>query len=223
MHTAIGQSLSSSRGRLAAASTIAALVVAADLALVWWNCFPLSTEGSYVLALIALVANVWLVQGDLASLGIRLTPLQGWWYWIRVSSLIGLIVAASIVVGLGILVLTGHNLPVYATSPGHFGAAFLSMCVFAPVVEETIYRLTVCIPLAVLIGPWKAIVVSGLAFGSVHQVAGIPSPENLIGGFFLAWAYLKSESIVVPVVLHALGNLCALALQIAAWHWLRGG
>ena len=51
---------------------------------------------------------------------------------------------------------------------------------------------------------------------------GNPSPENLVGGFFLAWAYLKSDSIIVPVVLHGLGNLAALAGQVATWYWLRG-
>ncbi len=44
----------------------------------------------------------------------------------------------------------------------------------------------------------------------------------MVGGFFLAWAYLKSESLAVPVLLHGLGNLCALAGQVAAWSWLVG-
>jgi membrane protease YdiL (CAAX protease family) len=207
---------------LAAASAIAALVVAVDLALVRWGRYPVSTEGRGVLAVLALAANLRLVQGDLTSLGLRLTPLQGWWYWIRVALLIGLAVAACILVGLGAWVLSGHELPIYTTSPGDLGARFLEMCVFAPVVEETIYRLAVCMPLAVLLGPWKAIAVSGLAFGGLHVAAGIPSPENLVAGFFLAWAYLRSESIAIPVLLHGLGNLCALAAQVGAWFWLSG-
>jgi membrane protease YdiL (CAAX protease family) len=46
-----------------------------------------------------------------------------------------------------------------------------------------------------------------------------PSPENLVGGFFLAWAYLKSGGLAVPVLLHGLGNLVALASQVGAWCW----
>jgi len=42
-----------------------------------------------------------------------------------------------------------------------------------------------------------------------------------VGGFIPAWAFLKSESIAVPVLLHGLGNLCVLAAQVAAWYWLR--
>src|SRR5439155_10185900 len=100
--------------------------------------------------------------------------------------------------------------------------SFLRMCVFAPVLEEAVYRLALCVPLAVWLGPWRAIVVSGLAFAGLHVAYGNPSPENLVGGLFLAWAYLKSESIVVPVVLHSLGNLCVLILQVGAWYWLGG-
>jgi membrane protease YdiL (CAAX protease family) len=135
---------------------------------------------------------------------------------------IGLAVAGSLVVGLGVWVLSGHELPVYATSPSEMGRSFLRMCVIAPVLEEVVYRLAPCVPLAVLFGPWKAIVVSALAFAGMHIVAGVPSPENLVGGFFLAWAYLKSSSIAVPVVLHSLGNLCALLGQVGAWYCLGG-
>jgi membrane protease YdiL (CAAX protease family) len=222
VRTAIGQRLNSSPGALATASAFAALIVAVDLALVWWDHYPETTEGRCVLALLALAANLWLLQGDLGSLGLRLTPMQGWRHWVRVSLLIGLAVAACILVGLGIWRLSGHEIPLYVTSPSNIGTSFLRMCLFAPMLEETTYRLAICIPLAVLLGPWKAIAVSGLAFGGLHVAYGNPSPENLVGGFFLAWAYLKSESIAVPVLLHGLGNLCALAGQVAGWYWFIG-
>jgi membrane protease YdiL (CAAX protease family) len=198
------------------------LVVAADLALVRWGRGPEATAGRAALAVIALAAYLGLVRADRTSLGLRLTPVQGWRYWVRVSLLIGLAVAACIAVGLGAWVLAGQELPIYATAPDDLGTSFLRMCVYAPLVEEAIYRLTVCVPLAVLLGPWKAVAVSGLVFGGLHVVYGNPSPENLVGGFFLAWAYLKSESIALPVLLHGLGNLCALAGQVGTWYWLRG-
>jgi membrane protease YdiL (CAAX protease family) len=76
--------------------------------------------------------------------------------------------------------------------------------------------------LAGLPRPWTAVTVSGLAFAALHIVHGNPSPENLVGGFFLAWAYLKSGSIYIPILLHSLGNFVAWAGQVAAWYWLRG-
>lgn len=221
MRTVIGQRLSSSRAALAAASAIGALAVSADLVLVGTGSLDgLETRGA--LAVLALAAQVRLVEGDLDSVGLRLTPAQGWWAWFRLALAIGLAVLACLVIGLGAWVLSGRELPVYATAPWDLGPAFRRMCVSAPVLEEVLYRLAPCVPLAALLGPWRAIAVSGLAFAALHLVAGIPSPENLVGGFFLAWAYLKSGSLAVPVLLHSLGNLCALAGQVAAWYWLQG-
>jgi membrane protease YdiL (CAAX protease family) len=207
---------------LAIASAVGALVVTADLALVWWGRYQGAIEGRGVLAVVALAAHLRLTDGDLASVGLHLTPSQGWRWWFKVSLWIGLAVAACIVVGLGLWVLSGQALPIYATPPSDIGPSFLRMCVFAPVLEEVLYRLALCVPLAVGLGPWRAIVVSGLAFAGLHVAGGNPSPENLIGGLFLAWAYLKSESIIVPILLHSLGNLCALAGQVGTWYWLGG-
>jgi membrane protease YdiL (CAAX protease family) len=213
---------------LAVASAIGASVVAAHLALVGWSRYLQTMEGylqmiegTAVLAIVALAAHFWLTDGDLASVGLHWTPSQGWRWWVKVSLGIGLAVAACVVVGMGVWILSGRDLPIYATPPSDLGSAFLRMCVFAPVVEEVIYRLALCVPLAVWPGPWSAILVSGVAFAGLHVIAGNPSPENLVGGVFLAWAYLKSECIVVPILLHSIGNLCALAWQVGTWYWLR--
>jgi uncharacterized protein len=215
MRTAIGQHLSSSPGALAAAGAVTAVTLAADLALACWGHYE-GTPARGALAVLALVAHLRLAHGDLTSLGLRLSPVQGWWAWARASLLIGLAVAACVVAGLGAWALSGREVPVYATPPHDVGPALLRMCLTAPVIEETIYRLALCVPLAAWLGPWPAITASCLAFAALHVVSGIPSPENLIGGAFLAWAYLKSESFAVPVLLHALGNLCALASQVGA-------
>lgn len=41
----------------------------------------------------------------------------------------------------------------------------------------------------------------------------------MIGGFVLAWAYLKSGSIMIPIGLHSLGNLGLLAFNAAVAAW----
>jgi len=198
------------------------VVVAADFALVRSGNYLLTVEGRGALAVVGLAAQFRLVNGDLASVGLRVTPVQGWWCWVRATLLIGSAVLGCVSMGLGAWAMTGRELPVYATAPADIGTAFLRMCLFVPVQEEAIYRLALCVPLAVLLRPWGAIVASGLVFGGLHWASGVPSPENLVGGFFLAWAYLKSESIAVPVLLHGLGNLCALAAQVGSWYWMRG-
>jgi membrane protease YdiL (CAAX protease family) len=58
------------------------------------------------------------------------------------------------------------------------------------------------------------------AFAALHLIHGNPSPENLAGGLILAWVYLKSEGLALPILLHSLGNLLALLMQVGAWFWL---
>ncbi len=224
MRTTIGQTLHDSP-RLAVAGLIGALAVAADFALEWWSKelhYLNAAEGRGAVALFGLAAYIYLVQGDLKSLGLTLRPIQGWWYWVKATLLIGLAFAGIVAAGLGLLALCGskHATTLRAMPPQFLGVAFLHMCVFAPVLEETLYRLLVCVPLAGWKRPWTAIVVSGVIFAALHFVYGNPSPENAVGGLFLAWAYLKSETVVVPVLLHALGNFLILAMQVAAWYCL---
>jgi membrane protease YdiL (CAAX protease family) len=222
MRTAIGQHLHSSPADFKAAAVVAGAVVTMDFALAWSGEYLLWVEGRGTVAALALAAHVRLANGDLAGVGLRLRPVQGWGYWVRAAILIGLAVLACVAGGLGAWVLAGRELPVYSTAPAEAGSAFLRMCLFAPVQEETIYRLALCVPLAVRPGPCAAIAASGLLFGGMHWAAGTPSPENLVGGFLLAWAYLKSGSIAVPVLLHGLGNLFALGAQVGMWYWSQG-
>ena len=222
MPTTIGRRLHDSPLSLIIATVVGMVAIVADLALVWWNHYPESIEGRGVVALVGLAANLYLVRGDLASVGLTVTTIEGWRYWLRATVLIGLVIACCIVVGWGVWLLLGQELPSYTTPPQASGVAFLRMCVFAPVLEEVTYRLLVCVPLAAWRRPWLAIAASGVSFGGLHLVYGNPSPENLLGGLFLAWAYLKSGSIYLPVALHSLGNLCVLVGRIADWYWLSG-
>jgi membrane protease YdiL (CAAX protease family) len=83
-----------------------------------------------------------------------------------------------------------------------------------------IYRLVLCVPVAALLRPAPAILLCGAVFSLLHVVYGNPGPDNLIAGFFLTWAYLRSESLLLPVALHSAGNLCALTLQVVSWYLL---
>ncbi len=93
------------------------------------------------------------------------------------------------------------------------------MCVIAPVSEEVLYRLALGAPAVALIGPRWTIIVGGLIFAGLHSLYGNPSPENMLGGFILTWAFLKSETLIVPIAMHSLGNLCAFAFQVGFFYW----
>ena len=218
MESAIGRHFSDSPRIRYWGLVLALGTVATDIVVVTQH---LSESVRLALALTAFAAVVYLTDGDLQSVGLRSSPKQGWRPWIRTSFTIGLIVALCIALGLGIWSLTGHQIPIYSISPSHIVSSFLGMCFVAPVLEETIYRVIVCIALTSVVGCWRTIAVNGILFAAIHVIYGNPSPENLVGGFFLAWAYLKSETILLPVMLHSLGNFIALVGQVAAWYFLK--
>jgi membrane protease YdiL (CAAX protease family) len=51
-------------------------------------------------------------------------------------------------------------------------------------------------------------------FGLIHVLGGNPGPDNLIAGFFLQWAYMKSGTVLVPLAMHSSGNLIAFSAQV---------
>jgi membrane protease YdiL (CAAX protease family) len=88
----------------------------------------------------------------------------------------------------------------------------LHMCVLAPLVEELIYRGILVAALAQLAGPARAIVASGMAFVLLHLLYERPAwwaPFYFATGMLFAWAFVRSQSLVAPLVLHSLGNLVA--------------
>ena len=98
---------------------------------------------------------------------------------------------------------------------------FLRSCFGAPVYEELLYRLVFCTAMVALVGRWPAILLSGVVFAFLHVVYGVPSPDNFSAGFVFAWAFFRSGSILVPAVLHSLGNLCVVLFHLAYFWWTR--
>lgn len=214
-HSSIGRTF---HNRPYSAIPLAVITVILDFALV----YHYDGEVRACVALVGFALAVYISDNDHNSLGLRASPVQGWLPWVRTSLQIGCIVAVCIIVGLGTWIATGHSLNFHTTNPSHAWSRFVQMCFVAPVVEEVIYRVLACGLIVAFIGHGQTIAINGVLFGLLHVWYGTPSPENLVGGFLLAWAYLKSETILVPLILHGSGNLIALTAQIAAWHLLGG-
>ena len=195
---------------------VAVLALTADL---WFAAHPLVAWRSVVaftLAIAFLAAHGW----NRESLGLRITPIQPVRSWLVPIAIISVglaIILAALFVAANLL---EFEMVIPRVAPEHAFRRFLQMCVHAPLLEETVYRLMLCVAVAGVIGPRTAIAASGLVFAALHFIYGNPSPENQLGGFILAWAYMKSGSLGLPVMLHALGNLAALAIQFAAWFLL---
>jgi uncharacterized protein len=214
VESAIGQHFHSPRAQHAAVG-LGVATIALDFLLAGLR-QPM--ELRFALALVSTTVLLILTEVDLKSAGLRGSPQQGWRTWARLAVILGLIVAVCLATGFGIVRAVGGEIPIYTVPPSMILPRFLEMCVVAPVLEETIYRLIACVSLVKLLGVPATIAVNGVVFGSLHFVYGVPSPENLVGGFVLAWAYLKSGSITVPVLLHSGGNLLALTGQAAGWY-----
>lgn len=209
MTSTIGEGLQ--KRRLGAA--IAVAVVAADLGIVRVD--PVwSVNGRWSLALSGLLALLVLSRGNPVTIGLR-SPTGGWGRWVRLGVSLGLLVGAVLALAATLWRWSGRPLPPVPAPWMDLWVQFLHMCVFAPLLEETLYRVVLCVPLAAC-SPTLAIAVSGLSFAALHVVYGNPSPENQLGGFLLAWAYLRSGSLAVPLLLHSAGNLVALAFQVWA-------
>ena len=172
------------------------------------------------LALIAFFTLMAVRIGDAETPELRLTPIQGWMPWFGWSLRIGVAVTFLIVTAIAVWHSLGNELPIYTTHPAHMARQFVNACLLAPVLEEVVYRFFAFAAFVPLVGCRNTIIVSGLIFGMLHVQYGNPSPENLVGGFFLAWAYYKSESIVLPVILHSVGNGLVVFGQVSGWYFM---
>ena len=177
------------------------------------------TVGAASLAGVVLVLGA-LARWDWRSLGLRVVPIQGWWYWAKLT-----VIAAA---GFGVLLLAiygGARLlgidtgPAPYMTPDQLGWFLRQGVVEAPLFEETIYRLALCTGAVAVLRKWPTIAVSGLAFGVLHVLYGNPGPDNILAGYVLAWAYLKSGTIWLPVVYHALGNLTVYLVGVSFYYW----
>lgn len=200
-----------SPGRRVTALCVAVAAIAIDLALstgpfarsdaghVWrWL-----LAGAAVLLLGAVARGRWEALG----LSLRLRPSRRFW------------LIAVLLVAAGAALLMGAFLLYLQSTGGRFAplglfrrrADFwpwaLRLVVSFPVIEELIYRLVVCVALLPWIGRWGAVMVSGVLFAALHVRYGVPAANNMAAGFLFAWAFVRSENIAVPLVLHAAGNL----------------
>ena len=215
MDTPIGHILRTSRVRTWCAVVVALATIGANF------CFLLyfTTDAPIgVVVCVAILLLALLARGDRASLGIVIRLRPSYRYWIKVTLGIGVAIGAVCVVAGVILWAFDVYIPILALPPRSIISTLVFLCVFAPIFEEALYRLVLCAPLAVLVGPWWAIFLSGSIFAGLHFVGGNLGPDNFIAGYFFAWVYLKSGSIVTPVVLHSLGNACVVAVWVANWY-----
>jgi len=84
----------------------------------------------------------------------------------------------------------------------------------APFVEELLYRGLGYGLLAPFLGPWPAILITGVAFGLAHGlVLGLPVLS--IFGITLGWLRWQTGSVIPGMIVHAIFNAAALTAAVA--------
>lgn len=84
----------------------------------------------------------------------------------------------------------------------------------APFVEELLFRGLGYGLLTPFVGPWPAILVTGVAFGLAHGLV-IGLPVLAIFGITLGWLRCQTGSVIPGMIVHAIFNGAALAAAVA--------
>ena len=216
MNSRIGAAFRIDARRATLACLVAVLALALDFG--FGSKFPFSPVRLIYSALfIGLLLG--LGRNDRASLGLRLAPKQGFKYWARAAAFIGLTLGTTMLLIYGAFLLLG--LPTHEAGPPAASGAFvlwmLRALLVAPILEEPLYRVVLVSGLRAVFPSWAVILIDGLAFAALHFLYGSADITNALAGFVLSWAFLKSESISIPVSLHFFGNLCVVLINVVGW------
>lgn len=202
-----------SAGSKVGALLLALGAVAYDLWVPW-----AASPSRFVLAAFALFALAGLPNGGLHSVGLTYRVLPQGSLWLRATGVAGCFVVLAVfalhfglqaVEGGPSWILVGGN-PIDADS---FVGSWLWFSL--PVVEEVLYRGVLCTALFPWLGARGTILVGSFAFGCLHWRYEMFALNHLFAGAVLSWAFLRSGSLLVPLLWHWLGN--AAVFLVALW------
>lgn len=98
---------------------------------------------------------------------------------------------------------------------------YLAIVILAPLTEEVVFRGFAFTGLAHgQSGPWKAIIITSLAWGALHVQYGWRELLTILGlGIVLGWLRARSGSLWLPMLVHLVNNFVSmLALEWALAH-----
>lgn len=97
--------------------------------------------------------------------------------------------------------------------PAMLGLIVFVVVILAPLFEETFFRGLLYPPLRERMGPMKAVIVNGALFGILH-FQPLFMPSLVLVGIVLAFLYEKTDSLVAPMLAHALYNLSVVLISV---------
>jgi len=173
-----------------------------------------------LLAVGALVFYIRLGKFAWPELGLQLRPEPGWCFWIKVSLFTALILFVATLIAPSIFATLGFPPEDYfhTYAPYQFWKRLPITAIFYPLLEEIPYRFVICVAAIGFCGRGKTIFISGALFAALHFIYDNPRPDNFISGFFLAWVFIKSRSLMLPILLHSLGNIGVLLFGLLRFY-----
>ncbi len=169
-----------------------------------------------------LVLLVSLASNDRRSVGFTLRVMPSWSFWPKWTLFLGaLVVTGSLAISAGLWIFgTAPTLQSEFQSEQQLLDFLWRGCLWAPIEEELLYRGALCAPFAALIGRRWTVAVGGIAFAVLHYAYGNLAVNHVFAGFVMSWAYLRSGSLLIPILLHAIGNLAVWCLHAALFYWV---
>ena len=177
---------------------------------------PMIVSGAVRLLQAGLIIIIVLIrEKGLSSIGLSLTKtLPGLKRGLTWSAGFGLITllgfALIFAIGLNPLTLIHTHLP---AKPGDILLFFIVGGLIGPVAEEVFFR-------GILYGfcrRWgapAAIILSTLAFVLAHPIFPAIPITQMVGGILFAVAYEVEKNLMVPITIHALGNMAIFTLSL---------
>lgn len=195
-------------------------VIATDLVLV-------ARHANYPERLFALVAVVLLGQAVLGAPppSLALGPVKpALVHTGRVAltvTAVGLVLAFLLLLLARPLALELPKRPANVSGPELVVPWLIVACLQAPIVEELLYRATLLPALLLVLPRWPAFLICGFLFWAYHWISwgGITPANQLFAGVLLSWSYDRTRGLLAPILLHALGNLFVLGVDLALLTW----
>ena len=115
---------------------------------------------------------------------------------------------------------TGFDIDSVDMSAGAFLLSAITSIIFAPVLEELVFRGVLFNRLKVRIGIIPAMLISSFLFGIGHDFGGITSA--FLFGLCMCILYLKTDNILVPMSVHFINNVVATILELTSIDYIIG-
>ncbi len=154
----------------------------------------------------AMAAVAILLRLSRVNMGLRLESDIPWrlvfkWGWRAAAAFVGIFLMS-----VWVTAWTRGTCSLYPLVRPVHPEVIASAALLAPLVEEPLYRGALCPAAHSVLGRRGGIVACGVVFGGLHVVYGNPGIDNLTAGFLFGWLFYWSRSLLIPSLVHGVGN-----------------